>query len=611
MEKKTHAIPRTALLLIAIMAVLLFGSVWNDAATFDERAHIPAGFGNITQGDYRLNMIHPPLIKALSALSAKIFVNPYFPTDTFSWRDDPDVERRQWEQGTAFLYQSGNNADRIIFWSRVPIILLTVLFGALLFWWARRRFGFSTAFLALLLFVFSPTFLTHARYVTTDLGAAFGFFIGIISYLSFLEKQTSRKLVIAGLLFGVAELIKFSLILLIPIYGVMLIGWILSRPHLHWHERIKDLWRVGIKTAAIFVIGFLLVWVVYTPFTWNYPQDLQIRDATTTLATYGTRTPVNFTLTLIENPVTRPFGQYLFGVLMAQQRAAGGNTTYFLGEVSAEGFPLYFPLLYLTKEPLALHILTLIALGFLWHKIRKKQSGVPWWERMRAAVQEHFFDFSALVFLTIYWTASLTSALNIGIRHVLPTFPFIYILVSRQISNWLTTHQEANPHTWGGWLHNIYQIYIKALPKIFLVALLLIWMALGTIATFPHFMSYYNELGGGAKEGYRIAVDSNYDWGQDLTRLKAYMTRHHIEKIALHYFGGGEPTYYLDNTFEPWWSSRGPAAGWFAISASVREGSWGRYTHGLSIKPEDTYEWLKPYQPVARAGQSIFIYKLP
>jgi hypothetical protein len=142
------------------------------------------------------------------------------------------------------------------------------------------------------------------------------------------------------------------------------------------------------------------------------------------------------------------------------------------------------------------------------------------------------------------------------------------------------------------------------------VIILLIWMVASVSASFPNFMTYYNELSGGERNGYNIAVDSNYDWGQDLKRLRQWTTENEIEKIYIDYFGGGQIKYYFGDRAEPWWSAKGPAHGWFAVSATFRQGAFGKTVAGFIRKPEDAYEWLKPYEPVARIG-SIFVYKLP
>ena len=677
-----------AIFILAVMFIMMLGSVWNESGTMDELAHIPAGFGYVTQLDYRLNPEHPPLLKAVSALFAQIAVRPYFPTNTPYWQIEPNG---QWAQGGRFLYDSGNDPDAIIFWSRMPFILLSVFFGWLIFIWTRGRFGPAPALMTLILFASSPTILAHSRYVTTDLGASFGFFIGVISYISFLEKPTWRNTAIAGILFGIAELLKFSLILLLPIYGIMLLGFIWSQPNLHWHERFRILGRLFGKTILIGSIGLILISAVYALFTWNYParslhpvrsqtpeasadmqayrtsngtspdgsywtrQELtalmrlpepdrtetikqiplsQMRDSVYLLSSFAggpdyeeitcsqgenvkisrrIRCLAEFTIRTTEWPVLRPLGQYLLGLLMVIQRSAGGNTAYFLGEVSAAGSRLYFPLLYLLKEHLAFHILTILALWFGLQKILKSLMNNPdnFLTRGRAWINAHFAEFSALTVIIVYWASSIKSPLNIGIRHVLPTFPFIFILVSRQITDWLHFHEYASPTSFLAVLKNIWQIWARVLPKYFLVGFLFFWMIINVFLTFPHFLAYYNELAGGTPDGYLIATDSNYDWCQDLKRLRDYVEANGIEKIAVDYFGAGNPRYYLGDKFESWWSAKGAPSGYFAISATFLQGATAVPAPGFVRRPEDSYEWLKGYEPIGRAGYSIFIYKLP
>lgn len=654
-----------AIFILAVMFVLMLSSVWNESGTMDELAHIPAGFGYVTELDYRLNPEHPPLFKVLSSLVAQIAVRPYFPTDTPYWQIEPNG---QWAQGGRFLYDSGNDPDAIIFWSRVPIILLSVLLGWLIFAWVKGGFGMATAYMSLALYALSPTILAHSRYVTTDIGAALGFFIGVISFIKFLEVPSWRNVALAGLALGAAQLLKFSLILLLPIYGIMLLAFVWSRPNLHFHERIKDFGHIFGKTIVIGFIGVLLISLIYAVFTLNYPaqspktdgsfwtrQELtdlmrfpepdrtetikqiplsQMRDTVYLLSSFaggpdyeeitcGLSEPVKisrrircaaeFTIRTTEWPILRPLGEYLLGLLMVIQRSAGGNTAYFLGEVSAAGSRLYFPMLYAVKEHLAFHILTLIALWFGVRKILRSLRGNPdnFLVRVRKWINDHFAEFSALTVIAVYWASSIKSPLNIGIRHVLPTFPFIYILVSRQIIEWLRFHEYADPANFLSVLKNIWQLWIRVLPKYFLIGFLFLWMTINTILTFPHFLAYYNELAGGTPDGYLIATDSNYDWGQDLKRLRDYVEANGIEKIGVDYFGAGNPRYYLGDKFESWWSSKGPVHGYFAISATFRQEAFGTPVPGFIRRPEDSYEWLRGYEPIGRAGYSIFIYRLP
>src|SRR3990167_9349605 len=211
-----------AVLMLAGMLGLMVGSSWNDSATFDEVAHIGAGYTYLKYQDGRLNPEHPPLLKSLAALPL-LFLNlkENIPAQSF-WTIE-NVNDRQWAAGNYLLYEAGNDADQILFWSRLPMILLTAFFGWILFLWVKRRYGAGTGLLTLFFFAVSPTFLAHGKYVTTDVGAALGFFLGIIFFLRFLEKQDLKSAIRLGVILGIALLIKFSLVLLLPIYLIILI----------------------------------------------------------------------------------------------------------------------------------------------------------------------------------------------------------------------------------------------------------------------------------------------------------------------------------------------------------------------------------------------------
>ena len=428
-----------------------------------------------------------------------------------------------------------------------------------------------------------------------------------------LEKPTWKNVVWSGLATGLAMLLKFSLVLIVPIFGLILAGWVWSMPRQDAGARWKHFFSLIWKTVVSGLVGIILIWAVYAYFIYNEPQAKQLADANFIIGSYPSKTLANLDLALIKNDFTRPLGQYVLGVLMVSQRAGGGNTAFFRGEVSNMGWRSYFPLLYLYKEPLALHLLTLLALWLGLNKIftrtklsfeEKKLSLVRSW------IFRHLPEFSGMVMIVVYWASSVTSPLNLGIRHVLPTFPFIYLLVSRQITDWLKI-KFSGPAGFLANLKNLFKIYFGTGLKYLFVAVLMIWLVVGTWSAFPHFLSYYNALAGGTADGYKIAVDSNYDWGQDLLRLKKFVEDNDINEIHLDYFGGGSPGYYLGEKFMPWRSSKGYVSGWYAVSSGFREQAFGRPVPGFNRGEDETYSWLKPYEPVARAGYTIWIYRLP
>ena len=133
----------------------------------------------------RLNPEHPPLLKDLAAIPL-LFMKLKFDTNFSAWKDDING---QWSMGWKFIFNSGNDPEKIIFWSRIPMILILMVMGFYIFRWAKELFGPKIALFALFLFSFSPTFIAHGRYVTTDVGAATAFFITTYYFVKWLSAK--------------------------------------------------------------------------------------------------------------------------------------------------------------------------------------------------------------------------------------------------------------------------------------------------------------------------------------------------------------------------------------------------------------------------------------
>ncbi|MEK7576107.1 MAG: hypothetical protein AAB482_00250, partial [Patescibacteria group bacterium] len=413
-------------------------------------------------------------------------------------------------------------------------------------------------------------------------------------------------------LFGIAQLLKFSLFLLAPIYLFLALAWVFANREKIISKKTAILYG---KIFLIFAIGGLVIWVVYLWHVLDYPQARQLSDAHSLIDTFKVRFFVDLDYWLIEHRLTRPLGQYLLGVMMVTQRTAGGNSAYFMGEVSSNGWLYYFPTLYVLKESLGFLLLLATTIGLATRRIfhaREKS-----WRLVREWIRNNFTLFASLFFIVFYWALSIANPLNIGIRHVLPTFPFIYFLVARELSLWVNKPISFENKTIFGYLSAIYNAIIAPIPKVFFITLACLWIVLGTLINFPYYLSYFNELAGGTANGYRFATDSNYDWGQDLKRLGDYMRAHQDQKIYLDYFGdsgGGARDYYMGTQYQEWGSWKGvpPSGSLFAISVNSLAGSQAKAVGGFPTpKPEDTYPWLKNLRPITRAGTSIFIYQIP
>jgi hypothetical protein len=578
-----------ATLLLAFMFVIAVCSIKNESLTMDELAHLPAGYSYLTQQDMRINPEHPPLMKDLAGFPLLFIKGINFPYDSKAWAQDVNG---QWDFGNRLLFNNNNPADEMIFWGRIPMIMILMLLGLYVFRWSRELFGNKAALIALFLFSFSPTFIAHGRLVTTDVAAAAGAFIATYYFVRFLKSSSKDNLLKAGVAFGIAELLKFSLILLVPLFFLLFIIWAAIRSF-YPKELIKNLLKYFVYFIIVMLMGAVVVCLVYMFHTWNYPAARQVSDSSYILPSFPIKPLSQAVIWMADKPVLKAIAQYFLGLFMVLQRASGGNTGYFMGEISAAGWKDYFPTVYLLKETLVFHILTIIAI--LWALLRiKNPFRKDIFKRILNWTRVHFSELAMLLFIAIYWATSLRSNLNIGVRHLLPVFPFTMVLVGGVISLWLSGN------------------FLKK-TKMAIFGFFIIWQVVSVVSVYPHFLSYYNELAGGPANGYLYAVDSNYDWGQDLKRLKQWTDENNVDKIYIDYFGGSDTKYYFKDKYLSWWGDRNPnelpRGSYLAVSATLLQGGRGEPAKGFD-SPTGYYNWLNNYEPIARAGYSIFIYKI-
>ena len=211
--------------LLMAMLLLMLGSVREDALTYDEPAHIAAGYAYLRFQDARLNPEHPPLLKMLAA-APLLMLKPHFPLTSPAWQDAVNGQ----ETADLLLYKAGNDPHRITALARLVPMVFTVCLGAVLFVWTRRFAGALAAVLALFAYTCSPTLLAHGRLVTTDVAAAAGVTLAGFAFIRFLHRPTSRVALIAGLALGAALLCKFSTILLVPLFAVLVLLWTVLTP---------------------------------------------------------------------------------------------------------------------------------------------------------------------------------------------------------------------------------------------------------------------------------------------------------------------------------------------------------------------------------------------
>lgn len=625
---KRAALPLLALMALIFLAVNLSVSR-QESTIMDEQAHIPAGYSYVKYGDMRLNPEHPPLLKDLAGL----FLLPFdldFPVNTPEWQTG---QNEQWSLGRMFINCEDpgtgvcNNADTVTFWSRIPITLIAIVLGFFIFFWTRELAGAVAGLFASLLYFFDPNIIAHSHYVTTDLGIAAFIFFASYFFVKFLERPSWKNVAIAGIFLGLAQLAKFSGVLLFPIfglfaflYGISLSGEGEEHP---WKKRWLNALALVFKYGVSVALCFVLIWVLYFFNTMHMPGEKLDIIATAVFPDHGLGPfAKHFVIATSHSPVLKPLSEYFLGVFMVFARVAGGNTDYFLGHVSNHATPSYFPIVFLLKETLPMLFLMLLTCLYTFYRIGKTATGETMrngWEVIRIALHSHIAQWLMAFFVLFYAYVSITGNLNIGFRHLFPILPFLYVLVAKTLFDILKRSESA---------------VTTRILKIFFGLASFVVVSI-PLLSYPSYLSYFNAIAGGHKNGYLYVTDSNYDWGQDLKRVRDFVESYNacvgtkfagsdcehltlkpaptdkpIDKIRVDYFGGSSPQYYLGNKFVPWHGELAPEPGWYAISVGFLQESIYK-----DKNPGDaSYEWLKAYDayhPLARAGDSIFIYYIP
>jgi len=589
--------------IMAFFTIVSVLNAWNDSAIFDEVAHIPAGYSYLTQHDTRLNPEHPPLIKDLSAIPLLFLHLTFNVQGQDFWEGTlPNMwDEGQWAAGHYLLYQAGNNPDQIIFWARIPIILLSILFGLFLFKWGKEIAGTSAGLFALTLYAFDPNILGHDHFVTTDLGIAAFLTFSFYYFLKFIKTPTWKNAAIGGFFMGLLLVSKFSSIVVLPIYGLILIVYGLARNNheglTKWKDRFANLGWYLLKGIAAFAVATLVIWCVYKVNDYRMPRETFDQTIDFFFSASDPNAKASITNTMLhalnKSSFTRPLASYVFGPAWTFKRVSGGNGAYFLGQVG-NGFKNYFPVVFAIKETIPLLVLMLFASVFvLWQTIvsivasaRTKKMAENFGHFLRRSV----VYYSMFIFVALYAYVSISGGLNIGFRHLFPILPFIYLLVTKKVFDLL---RDQHPHT-------------KTVIMI-AVAVLLCWQVTTTALAYPSYTSYYNESIGGSTNGYKYVTDSNTDWGQDLKQLDWYLSGHpEITRIRVDYFGGGNPQQLLGDKYIGWWDSQRPVVpGWYAISENSLQGS---IYDTVNKNLFNNYAWTLDLTPTAQIGKSILIY---
>ena len=545
-----------------------------DSVTIDEFLHLPVGLYMLYTGDFQLDPINPPLARMLAAVPVAARAPAFLAQPGLGG----------WGLGYRFMRENASEYQQLFVTARGVVIAMGALLGLLVFVWANALYGWPAALVAVFLFSFSPSMLTHTHLVTLDEAGALGFAATLYAAWCMLARPTVGRAFLTGAVIGVATLMKLSGFVLVAVVTALVLIRALE-------ERIRrpsgapastgEGVIAGKPTGVVRWIGLMVIVGLASLAVLNIGYGFQGTFAPLTsarLAAGGALATLRDAVPGLRLPLPMPF---VNGVDMVMNVGKGHDPSYFLaGELSAEGWWYYHLAAFLFKTPLPLVLTATVA--------------VVVWACGRDRGERAYCLYVPVLF--VFGANSLFNSLDIGVRHVLAVYPLLFIasggLLASPIRSWLRARCQGPPAV--------------AVPAV--VALtLLVWFFSGGVRVAPAYFEYFNELAGGPQGGYRLLIDSNLDWGQDLIRLRELMHTRGYRRVNLAYFGRVDPAVYgIDYLPLEGTRQKGPTA----VSASFLMGRpyfWIEGGRMRWVKPY-TYSWLQKETPVARAG-TMFVYE--
>ena len=544
------------LLLLVFFAQLAFGSR-QISLTSDEPPHLGAGYTYLTTGEtwHIPSLGNPLLIIAWIALPTAL-ANPHIPVQTL-----PNWHASALPPYFRALFPLLGPVEQLEVAGRVPVMLLGVLLGSLVFRWAADLFGYKGGLLALALMVFDPTMVAHAQLATIDVGVTLlGFATFFVSWRSLVRRRYGLQWdVVIGLLAGATMAAKVSGLIWVGLVVGMTLVVEIARSAGQKPGFFRKTWFLVRRKVIVVAVAFLFLWGIYGFRVGPMPIGAYVLDVP---------------------------ASHHWEALVRQFASTSSRLMFLAGETRlGEGWWWYFPFAFLIKNPVPL---LLIWLGAVIVSLcrRSRPAG------RSLTIPDFLF---LLVFPAVYVAVAIYSKFNIGYRHLLPIHPFMYVLAAQ----WVDVGKKPD------FLRKIWFLRV-------LWVVLWIWYIAGTLGVFPHYLAYFNELVGGPRNGYRYLVDSNLDWGQSFKTLRKDLDSLDIRpplRLGHTWYAGPE-------LYGVQYESIPPFADDFSVAFSPRfDPPPGTYVLGATLLQRgsgdlEQYEWFRHHAPLAQPGYALFVYRV-
>ncbi|MFC9842431.1 ArnT family glycosyltransferase [Streptomyces sp. NPDC060223] len=483
------------------MAAAMVTTALRQTPTIDEPVYVGTAVVYVQQHDLRYNPEHPPLGKLIIG-SGLVFAHPHL---------DAGFTGDQTALGKRVLYESGNDPWRLMLWARLPVIVLTLLFGLVVLAFGRELAGRKGGLVALALYAFSPDVIAHGSLATLDLPAC-GFLLTSVWLLWRARRRPLLNLPLAGAALGAAVATKMSMLPAVPVLLLLAVVSVWRTPGLDTRRKMRR--AVG-AASCVALVALAVVWATYLAvdprLRWTTPADLP--------AVHGLRAILIDLL-----PFPQPYRDGMRVQFGYENQTWGG---FLFGRHYHGALWYYLPAALLVKTPLGMLV--------LWAAGAVAMVTAP---RLRPAAPYLLIP-SALLLAT-----AMSGSRDLGVRYALFLPLFLAVAASAVVTfrrRWAYAGTAA----------------------------LVLFVAVSSLRTYPYYLPYSNEAFGGPSKTHLRLHDSNVDWGQDLGRLADRLDeRYPQERVWLVYKGAGEPSYYGIEADDPRTVPPGEVHGLLVVSDS-------------------------------------------
>jgi 4-amino-4-deoxy-L-arabinose transferase-like glycosyltransferase len=552
--------------------------------------HMPAGYSYLLTRDYRLNQEHPPLIKLLSGLGVWK-THPQFPLDSPGWQQAAtprDPEDGMEKIAGAFFKSNADKFDKIALYGRLPMLVIPLLLLLCVWRFTRQLFGQLPALIATLLVATEPNIIGNSIAVQNDVAAALALLVFVMALKRFLTRFGVVDAVLLGGSLGLGLVTKYSLVPLVPV--CLLVVIIYGAKELV-RKNVGSLQFVS-STCVVFLVAYFVLISFYA---------FQIKridaDLSATIASWlylSGRSAAVFSNFLVRLPLMLP-PYFIYGIDMVFQDSRDGRTAFLLGQVSDTGWWYYFPVAIALKTTLLFFITSV--------------SGLMW-ALVQVIIRKRYVLLYVLLPVICFLGLSMTSHMNIGVRHVLPIFPFLAIASVGVIS--AATARIAQ--------------YRKDAALGFLAIVIVLPCLLIAISSYPNYLTYFSPLAGGSSQGWTKLSDSNVEAGQEVKELATYLKAHGENRVTGMFIGNGFLKFYgvqlLD--FPGWYRDDEPDDDDSETDSQSSEdetdaseiqtnyvaiGAWYLAEVDLTDKQKEIIDTYREQRPEAMIGNSIFVFR--